>query len=224
VSVAEGRRAPPVPSTRKASAEILVVAASGLAAARVEAMLRGRSDLSVSVSAPAELARRLEDRAPAVVVLALPPDAAARAFEALSGLPRVETLLVISPAPRRAWSAQARRAGVRAVLREDATADELAAAIAAARVGLVVLHPAALEGPTGARSANPQGSAMPLTPRELEILEMMAEGMSNRAIAARLSISSQTVKFHVASILAKLGTASRTEAVTFGVRRGLIAL
>jgi DNA-binding NarL/FixJ family response regulator len=63
-----------------------------------------------------------------------------------------------------------------------------------------------------------------LTPRELEILEMLAEGMSNRTIAARLGISSQTVKFHVASILAKLGAASRTEAVTFGVRQGLIAL
>jgi len=63
-----------------------------------------------------------------------------------------------------------------------------------------------------------------LTPRELEILEMLAEGISNRTIAARLGISSQTVKFHVASIRAKLGAASRTEAVTFGVRQGLIAL
>jgi DNA-binding CsgD family transcriptional regulator len=55
-----------------------------------------------------------------------------------------------------------------------------------------------------------------LTPRELEILEMIAEGMSNRTIAAHLGISGYTVKFHVASILAKLGAASRTEAVTLG--------
>jgi DNA-binding NarL/FixJ family response regulator len=63
-----------------------------------------------------------------------------------------------------------------------------------------------------------------LTPRELEILEMIAEGMSNRTIAAHLGISDYTVKFHVASILAKLGAASRTEAVTLGVRHGLISL
>ena len=63
-----------------------------------------------------------------------------------------------------------------------------------------------------------------LTPRELEILGMMAEGLRNRAIATHLGISGYTVKFHVASILAKLGAASRTEAVTLGVRHGLISL
>jgi NarL family two-component system response regulator YdfI len=63
-----------------------------------------------------------------------------------------------------------------------------------------------------------------VTPRELEILEMMAEGMSNLTIAARLKISRHTVKFHVASVLTKLGARSRTEAVTAGVRQGLIVL
>jgi DNA-binding NarL/FixJ family response regulator len=63
-----------------------------------------------------------------------------------------------------------------------------------------------------------------LTPREQEILEALAEGLSNRLIAGRLAISSQTVKFHVAAILAKLGAGSRTEAVTFALRQGLIAL
>jgi DNA-binding CsgD family transcriptional regulator len=63
-----------------------------------------------------------------------------------------------------------------------------------------------------------------LTARELEILELMAEGSSNRTIAIRLAISRHTVKSHVASILVKLGAASRTEAVTLGVRRGLLAL
>jgi DNA-binding NarL/FixJ family response regulator len=224
VKVVEARRSPPVPSVPGASTDVLVVAARGLAAARVEAMLRGRAGLRVSVSAPAELARRLEDLAPGVVVLALPPDATARALEALRGLPRVEPVVLLSSAPGRAWGAHARRAGVRAVLRDDATGDELAAAIAAARAGLVVLHPDALESSSEPRAADPRGGTTPLTPRERDILEMMAEGMSNRTIAAGLSISSQTVKFHVASILGKLGAASRTEAVTVGVRRGLIAL
>ena len=64
----------------------------------------------------------------------------------------------------------------------------------------------------------------PLTPREIEVLELLAEGLPNKAIAARLSISDQTVKFHVSSICGKLGAANRTDAVRRGVRRGLIAL
>ena len=64
----------------------------------------------------------------------------------------------------------------------------------------------------------------PLTPREVEVLGLLAEGRSNKSIAERLRISDQTVKFHVASILAKLGAANRTEAVRRAVRHGLISL
>lgn len=64
----------------------------------------------------------------------------------------------------------------------------------------------------------------PLTPREIEVLELLAEGLSNKAIAARLAISDQTVKFHVAAIAGKLGAANRTDAVRRAVRRGLITL
>ena len=63
-----------------------------------------------------------------------------------------------------------------------------------------------------------------LTPREVQVLELLAEGLPNKAIAARLQISDQTVKFHVASIAGKLGAANRTDAVRRAVRRGLIAL
>jgi len=64
----------------------------------------------------------------------------------------------------------------------------------------------------------------PLTPREVQVLELLAEGLPNKAIAQRLAISDQTVKFHVASISAKLGAANRTDAVRRAVRRGLITL
>ena len=64
----------------------------------------------------------------------------------------------------------------------------------------------------------------PLTPREREVLELLAHGLSNRQIAERLGISEHTAKFHVAAISGKLGAASRTEAVSRGVRRGLITL
>jgi DNA-binding NarL/FixJ family response regulator len=63
-----------------------------------------------------------------------------------------------------------------------------------------------------------------LTPREIEVLELLAEGLPNKTIAARLGISDQTVKFHVASISGKLGAANRTDAVRRAVRRGLITL
>jgi DNA-binding NarL/FixJ family response regulator len=63
-----------------------------------------------------------------------------------------------------------------------------------------------------------------LTPREVEVLELLAEGLPNKAIAVRLSISDQTIKFHVSAICSKLGAANRTDAVRRAVRRGLIAL
>jgi DNA-binding NarL/FixJ family response regulator len=64
----------------------------------------------------------------------------------------------------------------------------------------------------------------PLTPREQQVLELLAEGLSNKAIADRLQISDQTVKFHVASVCAKLGAVNRTDAVRRAIRRGLITL
>jgi DNA-binding CsgD family transcriptional regulator len=64
----------------------------------------------------------------------------------------------------------------------------------------------------------------PLTSREIEVLELVAEGLSNKAIAARLGISDQTVKFHVASLFGKLDAANRTEVVRKAIRRGLITI
>jgi len=68
------------------------------------------------------------------------------------------------------------------------------------------------------------GFAEALTAREIQVLELLAEGLPNKAIAVRLGISDQTVKFHVASISGKLGAANRTDAVRRAVRRGLITL
>jgi len=72
--------------------------------------------------------------------------------------------------------------------------------------------------------APPRDSPAGLTPRELEVLRMMAEGAANKNIAWKLGISEHTAKFHVASILTKLNASTRTEAVTMGIRRGLILL
>ena len=83
------------------------------------------------------------------------------------------------------------------------------------------------DGGTSASSSAADDEAAfdePLTAREVQVLELLAEGLPNKAIAARLGISDQTVKFHVASIAGKLGAANRTDAVRRAVRRGLITL
>jgi DNA-binding NarL/FixJ family response regulator len=83
----------------------------------------------------------------------------------------------------------------------------------------------ALDSPLAARRREtPEVVEEPLTPRETQVLELLAEGLANKAIADRLRISDQTVKFHVAAILGKLGVANRTEAVRVAVRRGVIAM
>jgi DNA-binding NarL/FixJ family response regulator len=110
----------------------------------------------------------------------------------------------------------------------DATAAQLQAAVVAAAQGLITL-PAAfadrlyqqrpLVGTVTLGSLDE-----PLTAREREVLELVSQGLSNKLIARRLQISEHTVKFHVSSISAKLGASSRTDAVSRGVRRGLITL
>ena len=83
---------------------------------------------------------------------------------------------------------------------------------------------AILIAPDGADADDDEGFDEPLTPREVQVLELLAEGLPNKAIAARLQISDQTVKFHVSSISGKLGAKNRTDAVRRAARRGLITL
>jgi DNA-binding NarL/FixJ family response regulator len=203
---------------------MLVIADDEVRAARVEAMLRHDRRLRIVTAAPGALADLVDRDDPTILILAMSEPRVTAALQTLSDLPRSPAVILLAAAPHEAWTAQARRAGVRAVLRADATAPELEVAVAAARAGLVLLHPDVFRSSPPALSTSRGEPEMALTPREVEILEMMAEGMSNRSIAARLKISRYTVKFHVASVLAKLGAATRTEAVTLGVRHGLIVL
>jgi DNA-binding NarL/FixJ family response regulator len=118
--------------------------------------------------------------------------------------------------------------GVQAILPRSATAEEIVPTVVAAAAGLVVLHPDIFDSllpvlPSTARTL-PTSPLQALTPREIEVLGMLAEGLGNKAIAGRLSISEHTVKFHVSSIFTKLNASSRTEAVTLGARQGLIML
>lgn len=115
-------------------------------------------------------------------------------------------------------------AGARGILRRNATADLLASTITAIVEGLVVIDPAIAEILFPLRESSPARPIEELTPRELQVLRLIAEGQSNKTIARELGISESTVKFHVNAILGKLGVQSRTEAVVHATRLGLILL
>ena len=210
----------------------VLVAARGAARARLEAVVGASRPLRLVAGLPdAPLARRLQALRPDVVVVDLD---GGRLDAVLAELPTpaAAALVVLADAPRRVRADRAVERGlVRAVLPRDATSSEILVAIDAVVAGLVVLHPDALAPAPGSRARREMmpapvaaDPAQPLTAREIEVLGMLAEGLGNKAIAARLGISTHTAKFHVASILAKLGAGSRTEAVTVGMRRGLVVI
>lgn len=110
----------------------------------------------------------------------------------------------------------------------DSTVDEIVAAVHAVSEGLIVGVPALIEPLLHNRPSTQGDEAVPpidpLTDREIEVLQLLAQGLANKQIAAALGISEHTVKFHVSGIYTRLGAASRTEAVRLGVRMGLIVL
>jgi two-component system, NarL family, response regulator YdfI len=112
--------------------------------------------------------------------------------------------------------------GVRAILSHHPTVAELDAVVGAVEAGFVILEPRSLRPVTTMTST--ELAASPLTPREVEVLNALAEGHGNKQIAARLGISEHTVKTHLAAIFDKLDASNRTEAVTAGARLGLVLL
>ena len=136
--------------------------------------------------------------------------------------------VILIDAPDSGWTSRALRAGVKAILPRDALSEEIFSAIRAVYAGFVILDPEVtqeLARHVHLASADRVPAALDeLTTREIEVLRMMAEGLGNKQIASRLGISDHTIKFHISSILDKLGASSRTEAVTLGIRMGLILL
>ncbi len=214
---------------------VFIVAASPLVRSGLENVLMARQvEVAGSAATLDDLDSRLDD-APADAILI---DATGERFESFldsvitSGLASdFSVVLLVEPASLVASSA-ALRAGIRAVLPNDVSPDQLVAALQAVASGLLVVHPRQASAPVNAngfpsaptRSQGLDELAEALTPRESEVLQMLASGLGNKEIAAKLSISEHTVKFHVASILGKLGAASRTEAVSLAIRRGLVLL
>jgi len=209
---------------------VFIVAASPLARAGLQSLL-GTHDLEVVGSAPnfESLADQMSDVEADIVVV----EASGEQFEAVmdslaaSQLASEATIVVLSDHSEPRSLVESLRAGVRAVLPSDMPPDQLVAALGAAAAGLIVMHPVEVAAllPAAEPASRPLAELTePLTPREDEVLQMLASGLANKEIAARLAISEHTVKFHVASILGKLGAGSRTEAVSLGIRRGLVLL
>lgn len=173
---------------------------------------------------PGELAAVAESAEADVVLLALEPGERLPLPLAVApdAVTRTPAVVVLGPDGGEPWYSRAVRAGARGALPRTAAAEQIAAAVAAAAAGLVAI-PA--ESATMPRTAGRvDAPAQPLTPRELEVLGMLAEGLGNKAIGARLRISEHTVKTHVEAVFGKLGVSTRAEAVASGVRAGLIML
>jgi DNA-binding NarL/FixJ family response regulator len=201
---------------------VIVVAQDPMYAAQVELALHELAGWRVDVGKPSRLRNYLDEHPEAIVAIALPEPETRRVLRTIRGWPRHPAIVALSDDPAQFWTSASRTLGVRAALPQRPTAEQLAGTVRAVHAGLLVLHPEALTRSATGNTA--LASEAPLTPRERQILEMMADGTSNRIIASRLGISRHTVKFHVASILAKLDAESRTEAVARAIRGGLLAV
>ena len=121
-------------------------------------------------------------------------------------------------------TAEAIRSGARGLVGREADVDTLAAAVLAVWRGLRVIDPGLEPLQPGVDDRPIPPPLEPLTGRELDVLRLVAEGLPNKAIAARLGVSDHTVKFHLNAILRKLGAQSRTDAVVRATRLGLLLL
>lgn len=170
---------------------------------------------------------RFEDLQPEIVLLDLesPLDESLSAAIQSGGALASPALVILTEEPEN-MAVDVLGSGLRAILPRYATAEEIIAAIQAAATGLVALHPDVFDSMLSRFRPGQQpeldSSDQILTPREIEVLRMIAEGLGNKEIASKLGISDHTVKFHISSTFAKLGASNRAEAVALGIRHGLI--
>lgn len=206
---------------------VMVVATSSVVRAGLSAVVTSNPRLTVvgSASNLDVLAREVEQLQPDVVLLDLsanPQPIWEKLLLVQAGQYPVGIVVIVEELDSIDLEG-ALSSGVRGILPSTSTESEIVAAVEAIACGLVVLHPDAVELlPVREKGAiNP---VQTLTPREIEVLEMLGSGLGNKAIAKRLHISEHTVKFHLSSIFQKLAVSTRTEAVTVGIRLGLIML
>ncbi len=210
---------------------VLVVASYPTVRAGLRAVVEGDAAFEVAGEADGvdTLAGQLEQLAPQVLLI----DPGADADSVLEALEPLSTGNVLPPIVLIASSidtvSDVLERGVSGFLLPDATAEEIGAALRSAMSGLATIDrraiPLLLEGRSPADvTPTPEGDYEDLTPREREVLQLIAQGLPNKTIALELGISEHTVKFHVGSILTKLDASSRAEALARAARVGLIVL
>jgi two-component system, NarL family, response regulator YdfI len=216
---------------------VLIIAEAEIERAGLEAVIKTSDGLDVagSLGEARRLQQALDELGPDVIVFAAHSGAgrdedteavlsnwreASRSSAGVDGLGLVVLAEEIEPG----HMAAALRAGSFALLGREASAREIRASIEAVAAGLVTLEPSFADGVSAALRppAPPRIPGTSLTPREIEVLRLIAEGLANKEIASRLEISDHTVKFHITSIFNKLDVSNRAEAVSNGMRLGLI--
>lgn len=203
---------------------VLIVAASARARRALESRLSTQGMEVVGSFPTMEGAAEVsEENEPDVVLVDAGDDSLDGLLESLQGssVAHQTPVLLLGNVAREGVS-RALRLGVRGILSAETPRESLAIAVDAVSHGLLVLDPREAAAVPAAMGEAAAELPEPLTPREKEVLRLLAAGLGNKEIAARLNISDHTAKFHVASILGKLAASSRTEAVSIGMRRGLI--
>ena len=220
---------------------VLVAAASAVTRAGLEAIVAREPSFALvgGATTGTSLAEEIAEHEPDVLLVELAgsDDEALAMLHVVSGdvddgARQSPSLVVLADSGEAAPLVAAFGAAVRALLPRDARPHEVVAAVGAAAAGLVAATTELFATMrSGSTVGTPTSSARldgareaPLTPRELEVLRMIADGLGNKQIAARLAISEHTVKFHVGSVFAKTRASTRAEAVMIGARRGLIVL
>jgi len=203
---------------------VLIIARDPLARAGLAVLLEQQPGCVVvgQVDGEADALDAIDIYQPELVLFDLGWDATT-APPQLAALGQAEVPVVVL-LPDDAAATDVWQAGALGLLLRNSDAGQIGAALQAARQGLAVVAPE-LAG-TLSHAPLPDAPKLldPLTPREVEVLQLLAEGLPNKAIARRLAISEHTVKFHVNSILSKIGAQSRTEAVVKATQLGLILL
>ena len=209
---------------------VLVVASSPLARAGLTALLDDAAGIEIVGQSPVDrdLPDTLDIYRPDVLIWDMGYEPMQQ-LERLGEISRAGVLALIADEATALEAAPALiGTGVRGLLLQAANADTLAAALHALGQGLVVITPeiagALRTEPILSAEGAPDALVDALTPRELEVINLIAEGLPNKTIAGKLGISEHTVKFHVNAILTKLGAQSRTEAVVRATRMGMISL
>jgi NarL family two-component system response regulator YdfI len=223
------------------SLRVLVIAGTSARRAHLAGLIsRGVRGANVTCDSQISPARFADSKADIMVADLDTPASAAAMLDFLEEAPAGTGSVALIDDPDPAWVRSALSVSVHAIISRDADSEDMQLALQAAEAGFVLLHPTSVQGllqnnaidqmrdmndeEMDHENLHREDMVEDLTARESEVLRLVGLGLGNKEIAARLAISEHTAKFHISSILGKLHAASRTEAVSLGIRKGLIPI